>query len=422
MVDTDTSATERRFIMPRRDAVAQARRVGGGAAAMSPLSDPQDASPKRTSSHLGDLQTPSPSPKRARHESRAPSGANESVGSAARRAAGASIDMKSTNFWYADGNVVIKAESTYYKLYRLRLAQYCVYFQKLFADETEGYNDRYATVENCPVYHLPAELVSGDFESLLAALETPLAFTDGPPTQTVACALLRAAHSLSCAVVYKLAKARLCALWDASRPPTAPSHLATLFPTAAAPASSPTGTDSNGQRSYENAVFIIRFARQYGVPELLKRAFYELFTSAAFWAVLAGDRKQIRLTEDDLLRLYNARFVLQQRWREALVVAPYTNKQGVSACRVDVHGRGYVCRSSRYEPAAERPQRWRSMMLESGLVEAGTADPMRFDVLGALSEEQRQPWCRGCLKGWGDMLMEKRMEWWVMFANLMQLM
>lgn len=219
-------------------------------------------------------------------------------------------------------------------------------------------------------------------------------------------------------MVYKLAKARLCALWDASHPPAAPSHLAILFPTTAAPASSPTSTDSDDQRSYENAVFIIHFARQYGLPELLKRAFYELLTSAEFWAALTAERKQIRLTEDDLLRLYNARFVLQERWREALVVAPYTNEQGVSACRVDVHGRGYVCRSSRYEPAAERPQRWRSMMLESGLVEAGTSDPMRFDALGTLTEEQRQPWCRGCLKAWGDMLAEKRTEWWGMFSDL----
>lgn len=218
--------------------------------------------------------------------------------------------------------------------------------------------------------------------------------------------------------MYKLAKARLCALWDASHPPTAPSHLTILFPIAAAPASPPTSTD---QPPYEGAVFIIRFARQYDLPELLKRAFYDLLTSAKFWAALTADRKQIRLTEDDLLRLYNARFVLQERWRETLVVAPYTNENGVSACRVDVHGMGYVYRSSRYEPATERPQRWRSMMLESGLVEAGTGDPMRFDALGTLTQEQRQPWCCGCLKAWGDMLVEKRTEWWGMFTDLMGL-
>lgn len=98
--------------------------------------------------------------------------------------------MKSANFWYADGNVVIKAESTYYKLYRVRLAQYCVYFKKLFSHNSDNCNDRYTTVEGCAVYHLPAELVSDDFESLLAALETPLYVR----SFAVSCFMVRADH------------------------------------------------------------------------------------------------------------------------------------------------------------------------------------------------------------------------------------
>lgn len=59
MVDTNTSATERRFTMPRRDA-AQARSMGGIAAAISPLSDSRDASPKRVSgeAHFDVRDTP----------------------------------------------------------------------------------------------------------------------------------------------------------------------------------------------------------------------------------------------------------------------------------------------------------------------------------------------------------------------------
>ncbi|KAL1939494.1 hypothetical protein VTO73DRAFT_9805 [Trametes versicolor] len=33
-----------------------------------------------------------------------------------------------------------------------RLARYCVYFKKLFADDTDDYEDRCAKVEGCPVY------------------------------------------------------------------------------------------------------------------------------------------------------------------------------------------------------------------------------------------------------------------------------
>ncbi len=57
--------------------------------------------------------------------------------------------------------------------------------------------------------------------------------------------------------MYKLAKARLCAIWDALHPPKTHSHLTAFFPTASPPAC----VDADEQRSYEDAVFIILFAR-----------------------------------------------------------------------------------------------------------------------------------------------------------------
>lgn len=41
------------------------------------------------------------------------------------------------------------------------------------------------------------------------------------------------------------------------------------------------------------------------------------------------------MTESDMLRLYNAHFVLQQRWREAIVLVPYMDEKDVSTCRED---------------------------------------------------------------------------------------
>lgn len=69
---------------------------------------------------------------------------------------------------------MIKADATYYKLHTSRLARYCVHFKKLFADDTDDHEDRCAKVEGCPVYYIPTDLDSDDFEKLLAALETPL--------------------------------------------------------------------------------------------------------------------------------------------------------------------------------------------------------------------------------------------------------
>lgn len=134
----------------------------------------------QTSTHLRlrDFRTPSPSPKHAKCEARSPSSTLEILDSAAQRTAptpgtstrrhfattaqhteGAQAvasphtlpPMKSPNSRYPDGNVVIKGDATYYKLHSSRLAWYCVYFNKLFADDADTYEDRCAKVEGCPV-------------------------------------------------------------------------------------------------------------------------------------------------------------------------------------------------------------------------------------------------------------------------------
>lgn len=179
---------------------------------------------------------------------------------------------------------------------------------------------------------------------------------------------------------------------------------------------SPSSADPDVKRPYHDAIHIVLFARRHHIPELLKRAFYELLASSDFWTALNANRKQIKLTEDDLLRLYNTRFVLQQRWRDAVVVAPFTDADGKSACRAE----GYSCAQyhSRYH-TFDRPQEWRGMLMQSGCVEAGTEDPMRYDILSGLTEEQRKRWCRGCLKAWEDTLTARRAEWWAMFDELL---
>ncbi|KAL1937353.1 hypothetical protein VTO73DRAFT_13814 [Trametes versicolor] len=197
---------------------------------------------------------------------------------------------------------------------------------------------------------------------------------------------------------------------------TRPASLGAPSKTSPSSSSSGVDTDTETVHTYHNAVFIILFARQYGIPELLKRAFYELLASAEFWAALTADPKQIRLTEADLLRLYNARHVLQQRWRETVVLAPYMDEKGVSTCQGD----GSACSiyNHRY---SSRSQHWRKMILESEVVEAGMGDPLRYDASSGLTKEQKETWCRGCRKGWTDMLAVKRREWWASFGDLMQL-
>ncbi|EIW53644.1 uncharacterized protein TRAVEDRAFT_67072 [Trametes versicolor FP-101664 SS1] len=255
-----------------------------------------------------------------------------------------------------------------------------------------------------PIASVVARETRGPLTSALRR-NTPLSLrsADAPPTQSVALSLVRAAHSLSCDVVLKLARRRLCAIWVPPKASTRPASLGAPSKTSPSSSSSGVDTDTKTVHTYHNAVFIILFARQYGIPELLKRAFYGLLASAEFWAALTADRKQIRLTEADLLRLYNARHVLQQRWRETVVLAPYMDEKGVSTCRGD------------------GSQHWRKMMLESEVVEAGMGDPLRYDASSGLTKEHEETWGRGCRKGWTDMLARKRTEWWASFGDLMQL-
>lgn len=88
--------------------------------------------------------------------------------------------------------------------------------------------------------------------------------------QGVALCLVRAAHSLSCDAVLKLARKRLCAIWNAEHPPKASSGPATLdIPTKMGPAPSSLSADTAAVHVYHDAVSVILFARKYGIPELL---------------------------------------------------------------------------------------------------------------------------------------------------------
>lgn len=92
--------------------------------------------------------------------------------------------------------------------------------------------------------------------------------------------------------------------------------------------------------------------------------------------------------------------------------APYMDTKGVSPCRG-----GGSARSIYNHRYSSRPRHWRKMMLESE-VEAGMGDSLLYDTLGGLTKEQKETWCRGCRKGWTDMLAGKC---WASFEGLMQL-
>ncbi|KAI0824550.1 hypothetical protein BC628DRAFT_1419992 [Trametes gibbosa] len=236
--------------------------------------------------------------------------------------------VKSATFWYQDGNVIIKAETTCFRLYRSRLSKNCLFFAKLFEtdDEDCGY---YTKIDDCAVYNALSELKVDDSKTLLVALETPLlGSVYCSPAQSFAESLVIASQSVSCDIVFKFAKRHLCAFRDAVRPPAAPTYVMTLFPPTPTPASAESPLmDPSTARTHEEAAYIILLARRYRIPELLKRAFYELIASATFWDVVSASRKQTKPGIDDLLRLYEARHALQKMWRDAVLIEPPVKRE-----------------------------------------------------------------------------------------------
>ncbi|KAI0363515.1 hypothetical protein BV20DRAFT_975615 [Pilatotrama ljubarskyi] len=416
------------------------------------------SSPKRKSQDSVDAHAPSPDAKRARPNSSSSSGGTKAEhspgptspaqapavipsaslfgkpGPSSRPSASARPTLeppvhmsKSAKYWYDDGNVVIGVHTTLFRLHRSRLAQHCAFFATLFGPPAFGalrahdghVGDRWV-VDGCPVYHTPAALKVDDFECLLDVLERPSdvsrrAFSHGMPTQTTAAALLRASHALACGLVFAFAEDALGVIWGCGLPPKAPSYTAALFPGAPAATAHSDGVGAAVEHTYLDALFIILLARRYNVQGVLKRAFYELIASQDFWDALTADRKRIRLPEGDLLRLYNARHVLEQRWREAAVVAPCTNARGESICEKS------ECRVRYGHSYSLAKDLWRDMVLQSGLVDVGARDPMRYELLGGLKRESRDRWCAWCLREWEEMMGRKRREWWALLDQLMHL-
>ncbi|KAL1939098.1 hypothetical protein VTO73DRAFT_10358 [Trametes versicolor] len=149
MTDTDTSATERRFTMPRCDAGTQVSNMGGPVATTSPSINPGNEE---------DLNTPRGPPHpivvAEAHETRgalanwhtrkphSATTAQHTEGANTAASPRTSPSIKSATFRYPDGNIRIKADATDYKLHSSCLARYCVYFKKLFADDADNYEDR----------------------------------------------------------------------------------------------------------------------------------------------------------------------------------------------------------------------------------------------------------------------------------------
>ncbi|KAI9070282.1 hypothetical protein FKP32DRAFT_1616176 [Trametes sanguinea] len=324
--------------------------------------------------------------------------------------------LRSTKFWYPDGNVIIHVRGTLYKLYRARLAQHCGFFVHQFKRDLKSSSGR-EQYEGCPIYDAPRDVCPSDFERLMAVIDTPLAYHNVQPTRNEAISLLCTSTALSCKPVLAMAKKRLCSIWNAREPPKphGATYIESLFSPPATPESLP-GASEDDERTFKDTIYVVVLARLYDIPGLLKPAFYELITRTEFWSALYEDREHIKLLEKDLLAMVHARDTLRQWWREFVLVAPALQQGKTDGLRV------HPCTCFHLTQHPDAHHEWRLMMFDSGVTEEGASDPLRYNVLAALkSHKAKKAWCIWCLEGWERALVKKREEWWVALDGLLRL-
>lgn len=86
---------------------------------------------------------------------------------------GISVASRSSDFYYPDGNVIVRVQDTYFRLLRSRLTRHCKYFEVLFKDDASPSLQARESVDGCPVYTI-RELALSGFLTFLTYLELPM--------------------------------------------------------------------------------------------------------------------------------------------------------------------------------------------------------------------------------------------------------
>lgn len=65
-------------------------------------------------------------------------------------------DYRRSDLWFEDGNVVLEAEGTFFKVYRGNLARHSSVFAAMFSfPQPKTQSDPSESVEGCPIVHMP---------------------------------------------------------------------------------------------------------------------------------------------------------------------------------------------------------------------------------------------------------------------------
>ncbi|GBE83707.1 hypothetical protein SCP_0507630 [Sparassis crispa] len=271
-------------------------------------------------------------------------------------------NARHTVFWYHDGSVVLVLEDMLFKLHASRLERESKYFADLFRGDPPQ-----ETMEGCPVYIVHG-VSAADFTVLVETMEGAITYARSPPPFPVAAALLRASRALSFHKFTEFAVQVLHEMWS-------PDLMLV----------------TSERKPY--AADTIDLAVMCDVPEVFKRAYYELLRTPRFRQSVDGDDGNMRddpsapstLGVLDYERLVAARSKLQDAWLQIALV-PFG-----SDCPPRALPLGSEPADVRPYQSGESAQLWHKMVVQKPVFKEGMLDP-----LGALQTLIDIDWCELC--------------------------
>ncbi|KAH8091783.1 hypothetical protein BXZ70DRAFT_467829 [Cristinia sonorae] len=344
-------------------------------------------------------------------QSQAPSSSRTRVG--ATKPAPKTRPRKHDQYWFLDGSIVIQVRKTAFCLVRSRLVRQSVLFEALLDDPRKypgGVDNLYSKIkavsdmDSKPTYQLldPAITVR-DFEQLVEFLENPYEYMDSPLPFDMLASLLRCSRALDFTRFDKLATSKLRLMW--------PSELENL--------------DSD---SIEHASETIVLAKQWNMPELLKRAFYELVRTTSLGQEVgddddddddaeAEDAKNKIISRADLVRLIKTREKLHLEWILGADSPPSLEDFPCPISKLLDDGaeadaakkeEATACAEAR----ADFHTLWTEKVKDSGIYEDHMYDPIcGIDKLVDIEWEQ-EGFCRGCALSWETAWRNKQEKIW----------
>ncbi|KAI0795988.1 hypothetical protein C8Q75DRAFT_730140 [Abortiporus biennis] len=295
---------------------------------------------------------------------------------------------KHPEYWLLDGSVVLRVENVLFRLHRSTLSQLSSYFKELFEDadtaveDVEDSDSGQERMEGRPVFTLH-DVTVRDFERLWKATTTAIGFVYKRPSFSELASILRASRALSFTLLDEYATTTLRQMW--------PSDLANL---------------SSDRSPYASESIVL--ARKCNMPEILKRAFYELLRSSGLGQKEEDDPESLdeeteEISKEDMKMLIRARERLVLQWLMTASSPPKWScpleEQQPDQLAVERNNDAFAkCKESRQNFAAI----WQKQVFEGGIFEE-----YLYDALCGLQklidiDWQHLGFCEGCVRSWKD--------------------